>query len=912
MNKYKIIKTQYDKREYECFTLPNKMQVLLISDPDIATNCISMMVNVGYLYDTFAGIAHFLEHMLFMGTKKFPEEAFFHEFILKHGGYTNAFTTLENTCYYYTIQHKYIEESLDIFSQFFIEPLLKSSAINRELTAVHSEHEKNINDDNWRHEEILKVICLPDHTYKNFGTGNYSTLKSPKLEQHVRDFYNSYYSSDRMTLMIIGNDNLATLKAYIIKYFSDITIKKSTLKLESRMTGKILNYPASIKIVPIKNLEKLILNWELPFLHDIIPLNFLLHILGHESQNTLHHILTHNNYISNLTVELNDRIGDKCIIKIAILLTSKGSKNRNLIINSIYYYINNIKKYIDSTLINKLYDEYCLMQQINFIYVKTHDASLTLMNFNKIYITYLCPLHKLLSIFVPLKTFDEIKPKLLLLLNLLEPEKSIVIHSSSNFKKNKNLITEHYKINYTFEHNYVKYDETLIEIIKKQFALPILNPYIPNNFHFINSQIATKKPILLDTNIFWKPDISFNSPLINIHVCINIPNIIKSVETHVKGVLYFNSIINMINHQIYLCNMANYIVSISNVDDRLYIVIEGFEDKIIQVCKLVINALLSKLIDEPTFTSTKFQLKKSDENNIHKNPYIKVNDIFLKRIMNTYYDSHDRLKIINTITRDQTINIIDTILELTSCKMLISGNVDNCKALEISKLFSVFTSKKTYKPSIYVLNTIDNIITSEPPIIKTCDTIYETNVAVAYHIELLKLQIGKTKNWNKNFCIIQILDTIIGDKYFDTLRTQEEFGYVVNGSCREFGDPRYITYFYKYLVQSPSHTIDEIIDRTTLFIDDFLNILNKLDKQTFDAYILGCITPLSYPFSNITDLSEYYFSQIEQEYYNFNLNDVLIRTFKIIEKNDIIEFYKKIFMKHRKSIIVACDKYHKK
>lgn len=96
-----IVSSKSDTRKYKHITLPNKLQVLLISDLDADKSAASLDVFVGSTLDPkpFFGTAHFLEHMLFMGSEKYPSENEYSEYIKDNGGYSNAYTSLTNTNY---------------------------------------------------------------------------------------------------------------------------------------------------------------------------------------------------------------------------------------------------------------------------------------------------------------------------------------------------------------------------------------------------------------------------------------------------------------------------------------------------------------------------------------------------------------------------------------------------------------------------------------------------------------------------------------------------------------------------------------------------------------------------------------------------------------------------------------------
>ena len=94
-----------DKRSYRGLKLTNDLTALVISDPTTDRSAAALDVHVGYLQDPekLPGLAHFLEHMLFMGTEKYPGEDDYQDFVTGKGGYTNAYTDTDHTNYYFEI-----------------------------------------------------------------------------------------------------------------------------------------------------------------------------------------------------------------------------------------------------------------------------------------------------------------------------------------------------------------------------------------------------------------------------------------------------------------------------------------------------------------------------------------------------------------------------------------------------------------------------------------------------------------------------------------------------------------------------------------------------------------------------------------------------------------------------------------
>ena len=91
---------------------------MLISDPETDKSAASLDVKVGSSLDPrdFYGTAHFLEHMLFMGTEKYPSENEYSEYIANNGGMSNAYTSLTDTNYHFDSSNEGFYGALDRFA----------------------------------------------------------------------------------------------------------------------------------------------------------------------------------------------------------------------------------------------------------------------------------------------------------------------------------------------------------------------------------------------------------------------------------------------------------------------------------------------------------------------------------------------------------------------------------------------------------------------------------------------------------------------------------------------------------------------------------------------------------------------------------------------------------------------------
>jgi insulysin len=159
----KLMLPPLDDRDFATYILPNGLRVLLCSDPSSNSAGVAMDVHVGACSDpdNVPGLAHFCEHMLFLGTEKYPVEDSFETFLSSNGGTSNAFTDNENTVYYFDMtseSYDKFKEGLLRFGSFFSVPLFTESATSRELNAIESENAKNLQSDVFRLYQVRERV----------------------------------------------------------------------------------------------------------------------------------------------------------------------------------------------------------------------------------------------------------------------------------------------------------------------------------------------------------------------------------------------------------------------------------------------------------------------------------------------------------------------------------------------------------------------------------------------------------------------------------------------------------------------------------------------------------------------------------------------------------------------------------
>lgn len=104
------------------------------------------------LSDSYAGMAHFVEHLVFFGSKRYPEHEGFTKFLKRFGGDSNATTNLEFTCYEFSVTFEGLEEALDRFNDLIMNPLWKEGVVGNERNAITSEFWTLWMDDKFRYQ----------------------------------------------------------------------------------------------------------------------------------------------------------------------------------------------------------------------------------------------------------------------------------------------------------------------------------------------------------------------------------------------------------------------------------------------------------------------------------------------------------------------------------------------------------------------------------------------------------------------------------------------------------------------------------------------------------------------------------------------------------------------------------------
>ena len=356
-----INKSPDDPRKYATFTLKNGIEVVTVSDPKLATSAATLSVGVGQFQDPedAQGIAHFLEHMIFMGSEKYKSPNEYMQFISENGGSTNAFTAAEQTTYLFSINSTMFSQALDRLSSAIKKPLFDESMVEKEISAVNSEWLLARQSEQFIVNRVAVNTTNPDHPKTQLGVGNNETLSRDKdvLLNSLRNFYNQYYSANLMKLVLVGNQSPRELKSYAKKYFGGIknnNVKRPITKVPGYLDDSLLKNiyvqtkagaPSLSLEFPFKDNRD---NWKSK------PNQYVSRLLNSQEENSLFSYLTDEGFIEGGGASINPNAwGADGAVFIDFTLTNKGVNNKDLIIDLAFKYINLIslnginKKYFD-------------------------------------------------------------------------------------------------------------------------------------------------------------------------------------------------------------------------------------------------------------------------------------------------------------------------------------------------------------------------------------------------------------------------------------------------------------------------------------------------------------------------------------------------------------------------------------
>jgi len=613
---YLVDKSPGDPKQYRMMVLNNNLDVLLISKPDADQAAASMSVGVGHFSDpdNLPGLAHFLEHMLFMGTTKYPDENDYSKWISEHGGVDNAYTASEETNYYFEVNANFLNETLNRFAQFFIAPLLSEDSMAREVQAVNSENNKNLDNDDWRFFQLLKSLSNPAHPFHKFGTGNAQTLQiipeSLGIDVHasILEFYHQYYVASNMKLVVLGKESLDVLEQIVASIFIDVPdapLVQVPITVPSFLPQSLQKL---IYVQPISDRKELTVIWPIDPVLGIYVYNpiggYISFLLGNEGEGSLLAYLKSQAYASSLWAGLYEDELDFALFAVSIELTPLGVEQADTVVTNTYAYINLMLNNIQSGLFN----EEKQIEQIDWLFPEEARAY-TIVSALSTWLHVTIAAHDIF--YPPIETiFDGTLIKGLI--------QELSISNSLVFLTNRTFSTPFNQQEYWYHTNYSIRDFTSAEsqswksASNSKLTLPPNNPYLINDTSLIpignnlpEEPFFVKHSTTLSVWYQWDPTFRTPRAIFNIHLLS--PLIYNSLENYVYTQLFLRLLNDMASSIAYEAAVAGFTYSAGSTHSGISLKFAGFSQKLPNLVDYCTSLMATGTIQADKFNQIKNQ-----------------------------------------------------------------------------------------------------------------------------------------------------------------------------------------------------------------------------------------------------------------------------------------------------------------
>ncbi|CAA6659152.1 unnamed protein product [Spirodela intermedia] len=764
-----ITKARTDKREYRRVVLSNSLEVLLISDADTDKAAASMNVDVGSFCDPdgLEGLAHFLEHMLFYASEKYPSEGSYMKFIAEHGGSTNAYTASEQTNFYFDVNADCFEEVLS----FFIKPLMSSDATLREIKAVDSENQKNLLSDPWRMRQLEKHLSLKDHPFHKFSTGNWNTLdvipktKGLDTRQELLEFYKDKYSANLMHLVAYGRESLDDLQRLVEKKFKDVT---NTGRSAVQFPGQ----PCTSEHLQHSLLQRR-------------AHKYLSHLIGHEGSGSLFFALKKLGWAVSLSAGEGQGCYDFSFFSVVIELTDAGHDHVEDIVGLLFKYISllqnsGVKKSIFDELANICETKFHYQDKVPPINYVAHVAS---------NMQLYPPEDWLVASSIPSKY---VPSTIQMVLDCLMPENVRIFWGSKKFEGYTDLVEPWYGTAYSVEKNSAslfRYIQWVKKAPEEYLDLPAPNVFVPTDFTIkITKTISysinqVKFPIMLRRSLYsrlwYKPDtMMFSTPKGYVSVDFNCPQSNHSPEAEVLTEIFTRLLIDYLNEYAYDAQVAGLYYSIRRTATGFQVVVYGYSHKLRILLEAIIEKIAQFEVKVDRFSVIKEDVMKEYQNFKFRQPFQQALYYCSLLLSEKSWPMIEVLEVLPQLDASVLAKFIPQVLSKTFFETYVGGNFEPSEAESVVKhietmLFGGHTPiSKPIFPSEHLTNRIIKL---------------EKGVSLCYPVEVLNKSdensalihyIQVHQDDTKLNAKVQLFAMIAKEPAFQQLRSVEQLGYI--------------------------------------------------------------------------------------------------------------------------------------
>lgn len=882
-----VIKSENDKRNYRYLVLDNQLRVLLISDSATEKSAAALDVNVGANQNPAdrAGLAHFLEHMLFLGTEKYPQAGEYQEFISQHGGTFNAYTAAENTNYFFDINNDQLDLALDRFAQFFIAPLFSAEYVERERNAVYSEYLSKLKDDGRREWDVYRELMNPLHPGSMFAVGNLTTL-ADREGRPVRDdmiaFYQQYYSSHLMSLVVLGRENLDALEASVRTRFGAIPKRDIEITNKYPPLFEKKRLPASLELKPEKELRQLTFNFPIPNpdqYYEKKPFAYIANFLGHEAEGSLLSLLKRLGWAEAVNAKTSLHSRSDAVFQLSIQLTPKGVLARNQIVSLVFYCIEQLQA---RGLSFWRYSELQQMADLDFQFQEKSAPLQTVSTLAAVMKTYSAK-----DILRGNYIYDAYDERLIKKgLSYLTSDNVLLVLTAPDVESYR--VSPFYMAPFSVRAGIPEVFE-LKPAVRKELFLPEKNIFIPKRVavkssSMLEERIADTKPQLIQNSknmrVWFAQDQQFMQPraLINLHI--KSPLVAASVDGAAQAQLFAALIADQLTEFSYPAKLAGIDHAIVANARGYDISIFGYSSRQGLLMNKIMEAIRISKFNEERFALIKENLLRSLRNQNKDLPY----QVLARQVQvlqtDPAWNNAELIAALEQKTLEQFSRFTNRQLIDAKMDALFYGNYFRAEALKLAvlvehELLSRQTGRELTPAKLLILPK-----GSEKPWLYTH--------AVDHNDSVVELLIQSPSISIDDSAHMMLVRQLLQPAFYHQLRTEKQLGYVVAVATT----PIFNLESSLLVVQSPGAKEDEIIEE----IDSFLSSQSSQLGQDFKTNQQSLIKKLREPARSLKELGERYWTAITIYDNHFSRRLDLADAVARITPESLENYYRDVFM----------------
>lgn len=885
-----IMKHPLDNSESRTLVLDNGLKVYLLSDPNFNVSAASISVEVGSFQDPEdrEGLAHFLEHMLFLGTEKYPDVDEYSSYLKNNGGFSNAYTSRDLTNYQFQVLPDAFDGALDRFAQFFIGPLFTEEYTAREVNAVHSEYDKNIMSDGWRQFRMGGQFAKDGHPAKKFNIGSLETLGDIKREELIT-FYNNHYSANRMGLSMLSTHSLDQMEEWAKKHFSSIENRNLSRNEHDPNVYEHKETVRIIKIKPVKDIRQMSIVFDIPSTRDMYetkPGRQFASILGHEGRGSLLSYLKKEGWALSLGAYTTQETKEIGYANVTIGLTEEGLKEYKKVLKSVVGYINLMKQ---SGFQKHVFQELKSMASLNEIYSSKGEGMGRAINLANDAMMY--PLEDVGRINYIYR--DGGSDSYNKLLSDLSISKMIVMLSAKELTTDQE---EHFfKVNYSYHEDKDLYKELETAPINQDFAIAEKNPFIPSKATIPNRKIDdTILPKRLDSDqgssLYFGQDHEFLRPKGVISLKIMFPKDKMSVEHRVLTRLYSACVNESMNELSYPARLAGLNYSVREGYEGIFVDIDGYKESAMSLYELILDHMLEFSITENQFDAIKDKVVRDYENFSLSDAYMQTRELAPDLFYETKYSWKEALPVAKGLSLNAVQEYSRSLYKETFLEALVYGDFAEKDGKKVVDLFNQKTSTTPIqKEEAFEIKYLSQ---DKPETIQ-----YVQKLLVNNSCFFRKYEAGKDSPETR--AILTLMSKAIEQPFYTEMRTNQQLGYIVWSYPRGYDD----TYYLNFLIQSGGYSANELANRANSFILETPSFIRDLDDATFQGLIESSIEQLEKKPMSISERARKHRALIFDRGADFFRDQKTIGALKLCKKEEVADYLERTIAKETRKMV---------